>query len=96
MSAIIHLDRPELPPTCYVFKHSTTCPISARAAIEVEAMESAIPIYRIDVREQRELSDWVADAFGVVHESPQLILIKDGKVADVWNHGAIRREALVE
>ncbi len=96
MSVPIPLEREELPPTCLVFKHSTTCPVSARAAIEVKEMRTGIPVYLIKVREQRELSNWVAATFGVTHESPQLILIRDGKVEKTWNHGEIRREEIRE
>jgi bacillithiol system protein YtxJ len=91
MSAVIPLENKELPSTCYVFIHSTSCPVSARAAIEVAESRTDVPIYRVLVLEQRELSNWVADFTGVEHESPQLILIRDGKVRKVWNHGSIRR-----
>ena len=40
----------------------------------------------INVREQRDLSNWVAATYGVVHESPQLILIRGGKPVQVWSH----------
>ncbi len=90
MSTIVSLKEKSLPSTCYVYKHSTTCGISARAAQEVEMLESEIPVYWVNVREQRELSSWVAEQYGVRHESPQLILLLDGKVQKVWNHSAIR------
>ena len=96
MSAVVPLEQKELPPTCYVFKHSTTCPVSARAAVEVEKSPTQIPVYRVLVREQRELSKWIADFYAVDHESPQLILIRDGKARKVWNHWEIRREDMTE
>ncbi len=96
MSVPIPLENKNLPPTCFVFKHSTTCPVSARAATEVKEMRTGIPVYLIKVREQRELSNWVAETFGVTHESPQLILIREGKMEEVWNHGEIRREDIKE
>ncbi len=94
MSAVVSLKEKSLPPTCYVFKHSTTCGISARAATEIEMLESEIPVYVVNVREQRDLSNWVAAQYGVRHESPQLILLRDGKVEKVWNHGAIRKSSI--
>jgi bacillithiol system protein YtxJ len=94
MSAVVSLTEKSLPATCYVFKHSTTCGISARAAMEIEMLESDIPVYWVNVREQRELSNWVAAQYGVRHESPQLILLRNGTVQKVWNHGAIRRESI--
>jgi bacillithiol system protein YtxJ len=80
-----------LPANCIVYKHSTTCGISATAAKEVRAMETELPIYWINVREQRDLSDWVAETFDVTHESPQLILIRDGKPEKVWSHYEVNR-----
>jgi bacillithiol system protein YtxJ len=95
MSTIIDMREKNLPATCYLFKHSTSCPVSARAADEVRAMRTDTPIYWVNVREQRELSNWVAAQYGVTHESPQLILLKDGKVEAVWSHYAISREPKV-
>lgn len=86
MATIIPLGEKVLPPTCLVFKHSTACGISAGAAREVRAMATSLPIYWVNVREQRDLSNWIAETYGVTHESPQLILIRDGNAAQVWNH----------
>jgi bacillithiol system protein YtxJ len=91
MSTIIPLKEKSLPPVCFVFKHSTTCGISAGAAREVRAMTTDLPIYWINVREQRDLSDWVVEAYSVTHESPQLILIRDGKAQQVWSHYDVSR-----
>jgi bacillithiol system protein YtxJ len=91
MSTIIALQEKALPPACWVFKHSTSCPISARAAQEVEALQSALPVYWVNVREQRELSSWVAETYGVRHESPQLILLEGGRVRGTWSHFEITR-----
>ena len=92
MSAIVPLKEKTLPATCYVFKHSTSCPISAHAAREMEASRTDLPIYSIEVREQRELSNWVAQVYGVTHESPQLILLREGKAEKVWNHFEVRKQ----
>jgi bacillithiol system protein YtxJ len=94
MSVVTPLENKELPETCCVYKHSTTCPLSAAAAREVEAASIDIPVFKIDVRVQRELSAWVAQRYAVEHESPQLILIRAGKAEKVWNHGDIRREKI--
>jgi bacillithiol system protein YtxJ len=93
---LIALNERTLPAHCFIFKHSTACPISAHALQEVESAETEIPIYRVDVREQRELSNWIASVYSVEHESPQLILIREGKAAKVLNHGAIRRGEIRE
>lgn len=95
MSSIIPLNEKTLPAECLVYKHSTTCGVSARAAREVEALQTGLPIYWVNVREQRDLSNWIAEAYNVTHESPQLILISGGKQARVWSHFQVNRE-LVE
>jgi len=95
VSSIIPLSEKTLPAECLVYKHSTTCGVSARAAREVEALQTGLPIYWVNVREQRDLSNWIAEAYNVTHESPQLILISGGKLEQVWNHFRVNRE-LVE
>ena len=91
MSTIIPMTEKALPATCLVFKHSTTCGVSAGAAREVRALTTELPIYWINVREQRELSNWVAETYAVTHESPQLILIREGTPQQVWNHYDVHR-----
>ena len=94
MSQIIDLGETELPADCYVFKHSTSCPISARAATVVRSHEFSLPLYWINVIEGRALSNWVADEYDVPHQSPQLLEIRDGKVVRVLSHGYIRSDDL--
>ena len=91
MNTIIPMKEKALPADCLVYKHSTTCGISASAAKEVRAMETDLPIYWINVREQRDLSNWVAETYHVDHESPQLILIRGGKAGKAWSHYEVNR-----
>jgi bacillithiol system protein YtxJ len=70
----------------FLYKHSTTCPISAGVWMDVRKFSEqndAAVFYRVLVRENRELSLEIAEKSGVKHESPQMILFKDGK--PVWN-----------
>jgi bacillithiol system protein YtxJ len=94
VSTIIPLKEKSLPAECLVFKHSTACGVSARASREIEALTTTLPIYWVNVREQRDLSNWIADTYKVTHESPQLILLSGGKPAKVWNHFQVNREIL--
>jgi bacillithiol system protein YtxJ len=91
VNTIIPMKEKTLPEACIVFKHSTACGVSTAAAREVRAMETDLPIYWINVREQRDLSNWVAETYGVAHESPQLILIREGKPEKVWSHYEVKR-----
>jgi bacillithiol system protein YtxJ len=69
-----------------LFKHSRSCPISARAFREYEAFLAAregLATGWIDVVAQRSWSQRVAAATGVPHQSPQALLVRGGRVA--WN-----------
>lgn len=91
---IKELQGKDLPNTCFVFKHSTRCPISFRAADVVRASESKLkfPLFWINVVEQRELSNWVAEKYSTQHQSPQLLLIEDDSVKGNWTHQAIKED----
>ncbi len=80
-----------------LFKHSTRCGTSLRAYREVEAFEAAtcaLPVYLIDVIDDRALSNLAAERLGVVHASPQVILVVSGRAVWHTSHGAIRAELL--
>ncbi|GKU77914.1 bacillithiol system redox-active protein YtxJ [Paenibacillus sp. L3-i20] len=70
-----------------VFKHSTTCPVSANAHDEFNNYLKSTPREDIDylfvkVIESRPISNQIAENTGVKHESPQIIYIDKG--AKVW------------
>jgi bacillithiol system protein YtxJ len=80
-----------------LFKHSTTCGISAAAMREFQAFLATHPearCYLNRVIEDRPLSRKIAADCGIEHQSPQAILFRHGK--PVWNasHGDISRESL--
>jgi len=81
-----------------LFKHSTRCPISARALRETELWLSENPgrvhACRILVVENRPVSNFVAEQLGVRHESPQAILLWEGRVVWHASHLSIRGDAL--
>lgn len=68
------------------FKHSTTCAISVRALREMETyLESAassVSYKMIIVQRSRGASDELAVRLGINHESPQAILVRNGR--PVW------------
>jgi bacillithiol system protein YtxJ len=65
-----------------IFKHSTRCSISLMAKRRLEQDWNELPenttVYFLDLLNYREISVQVAELFDVHHESPQLLLIKDG------------------
>ena len=67
--------------TVLVFKHSNACSISARAYREMEKLEAEVNL--LEIQAVPELSREVESMTGVRHESPQVILLRDGKA--IWN-----------
>lgn len=63
-----------------VFKHSNACSISARAYREMEKVEG---VNILEVQSARDVSRELANRTGVRHETPQVIILRDGKA--VWN-----------
>jgi len=80
-----------------LLKHSNTCPVSAQAYDEfgnfIEENPEFPAVYLV-VQEDRELSNEIAEVFHVKHESPQVILFKNGNVAYHTSHWKITAETL--
>jgi bacillithiol system protein YtxJ len=64
-----------------IFKHSNACSISARAYREMEKFDGQVNI--LEVQSAREISREFANLTGIRHETPQVIVLRDGKA--VWN-----------
>ena len=78
-----------------IFKHSTSCSISAAAKGKLErqwadAGLDDTKIYYLDLLRFRPISNEIAQKFGVQHESPQLLLIQDGECRYDASHMGIR------
>ena len=84
----------------FLFKHSTACPISASARRRVEAFEGRAggcpPVYVVHVIEHRSVSDAVAERLSVRHQSPQLMLVREGIAVWAASHHGIYQERLEE
>ena len=84
-------------PLAVIYKHSPACGLSAMAAGEVQGFlreHGETPVYVVDVIGQRPLSAEIARRLEVRHESPQVIVLRDGKVAWHASHRAVTGEAL--
>ncbi len=79
-----------------IFKHSTRCSVSRFALKQFENefdLEDDVDVYFLDLLEYRDISNEIASRFGVYHQSPQLLLIKEGKsVYDVSHSDIDARE----
>jgi thioredoxin 1 len=86
-------------PEAVLLKHGAHCPISAGARNELDSFSAAhpgIPVYRLDVSEQRELSQDLAHRLGVPHESPQAFVLRDGRVVWHESHYRVNAKALAK
>jgi bacillithiol system protein YtxJ len=85
--------------TSIIFKHSTRCSISMMAKrrfeLEWDILPQDVSLYFLDLIKHRELSAKIANDFHVHHESPQMLLIKDGECVLDQSHGEISVEEAV-
>lgn len=76
-----------------IFKHSTRCSISSMAKRRLERHwdidEQDLDMYYLDLIRYRSISNQIADTLGAQHQSPQLVLIKNGKAIYNDSHNAI-------
>lgn len=84
--------------THLIYKHSYACGICVFTKQQVEALmqqKSKIEGWHfVDVRKNRNASNFIAGKSGVRHESPQAILIQNGKVVWHASHTAIKAETI--
>jgi bacillithiol system protein YtxJ len=76
-----------------IFKHSTRCGISRMVLKQFEAdfnlSENQIDLNFLDLLIHRDISNEIAAKFQVMHESPQLLIIRNGVVIAHSSHGGI-------
>lgn len=85
----------------WIFKHSATCPISRRAFRELEdfletPQGSLLPVAMIVVQQARDVSNEIAEKYGVQHQSPQIFLVKQNEVVWHASHGQITAQQLLK
>lgn len=76
-----------------IFKHSTRCGISRMAFNGFERdfnlPNDIVKLYYIDILNYRDISNEISSRFGIWHESPQLLVIRNKKVVYHASHGQI-------
>ncbi|WMN12559.1 bacillithiol system redox-active protein YtxJ [Marivirga salinae] len=82
-----------------IFKHSTSCSISAMALNRLErswneSEMAEVKAYYLDLISYRDISNTVAEIFGVMHQSPQVLLIKNGECVYDDSHMGISYQNL--
>lgn len=83
-----------------IYKHSRTCGICyiSRSSLEkmTEETRHSIDLYMVDVIRDRPISKYIAEKVGVRHESPQMLIIKDGEVVWHGSHYKVKLANLVD
>lgn len=81
-----------------IFKHSTRCSISTMVLNRLEKSEQPahIHFHYLDLLAYRPLSNQIAEDFSVYHESPQVLLIKNGECVYDESHHGINMDEITE
>jgi bacillithiol system protein YtxJ len=81
-----------------IFKHSTRCSISsvAKTRLEKAGLPENIDFHYLDLLSYRSLSNKIAEDLNVYHESPQILLVKNGECVYDESHLSIQMEEIVE
>ena len=81
-----------------IFKHSTRCSISgvALSRLQKETQPAEMDFYLLDLIAYRDLSNQVAKQFGVQHESPQVLIIKNGQCVYDESHFGISMGEIID
>jgi bacillithiol system protein YtxJ len=87
------LERPQV-----IFKHSTRCSVSSMALHRLERSEApaGADFYLLDLIRHREISNTIAESFSVYHESPQVLIIRNGECVYDESHSGINMEEIRE
>lgn len=80
-----------------IFKHSTRCSVSsfAKKILEREyndAIEAKADVYYLDLISFRDVSGEIASRYNITHESPQLLVINNGKCTFNTSHSSVSFE----
>ena len=75
-----------------VFKHSTTCSISAAAYDEMCRFDGDVAL--VEVQRDRTLSKDIEQRTGVAHQSPQVLVLRKGRVVWEASHWKVKADAV--
>lgn len=88
-----YIEKKSTTKTQVVFKHSTRCGISRMVMNQFISAynftEKDLDLYYLDILNHRDVSNEAGYKFQVMHESPQLLVVKNGNVVAHASHGAI-------
>jgi len=81
-----------------IFKHSTRCSVSqlVKSRLERNEAPAEVDFYYLDLISFRGVSNQVAETFRVYHESPQILLIKNGECVYEESHMSIDMNEILD
>ncbi len=84
-----------------IFKHSTRCSISDAALGRTERKwndddSNKLKPYYLDLLAHRDISNAIAERYHVMHESPQALIISNGKCIFSQTHMEINVKDLID
>jgi len=81
-----------------IFKHSTRCSISsmAKSRLERSSAPADVQFHFLDLIKYRSISNKIETEFMVAHESPQILLIKNGECIYEESHNGISMDEIME
>ncbi|WP_040280007.1 bacillithiol system redox-active protein YtxJ [Psychroserpens damuponensis] len=92
VSQLSEIEKRSQTKTQLIFKHSTRCGISSmvmKQFVSMYDLEANFDLYYLDLLNYREVSNEVGYTFQVIHQSPQLLIIKNRTTVAHASHGAI-------
>jgi len=86
-------DKPQV-----IFKHSTRCSVSSMAKnrLERKSLPDQADFYYLDLIANRNISSKIEDDFKVYHESPQILVIKNGSCTYNESHSGINMDEILD
>lgn len=83
-----------------IFKHSTRCGISAFAKERIEKgfqqIAGKADFHYLDLLNFRSVSNFIAEKLNVIHQSPQIIILKNGEAIHSVTHHSIQPEGIAK
>ncbi|RYY71827.1 MAG: bacillithiol system redox-active protein YtxJ [Chitinophagaceae bacterium] len=79
-----------------IFKHSTRCSISSMAKNRLDRSDApaGINFFYLDLIAHRDISNKIAEDFSVEHESPQVLVIRNGECVYDESHSGISMDEI--
>jgi bacillithiol system protein YtxJ len=85
--------------TIVVFKHSTRCSISSmaeRRLLGIDTSKENASLYYLDLIAHRSLSNYISEVLQETHESPQILIVKNGACTYDASHMEITSKEVIE